>query len=80
MKVLVGVVELVGVRGIDAGRMLDEGQRQAVKELRRAQPDVLVAAVLDCRLEQCLVRAAHEAVGAVRADEEIVRRQRRADP
>ncbi len=68
-------IELVRVRGEEAFRCLDERQREPVKQLRRAEPDVLVPAVRDGRLEQIGIGAPDEAVCPVRADEQIGRGQ-----
>ena len=66
------LVELVGVRGEHAVGALAEREREAVKELVRAEPDVFVAANVDGWLESVGKPLADEAVRAVRADEQIV--------
>ena len=70
-------VELVGVGGEEPERVRHERQRQAMKELRRAEPDVLIAPLRNLWLKEIDVRSAHQAVGAVGTHQQVGRRQRR---
>src|ERR1051325_2535824 len=65
------LVELVRVRGEDPHLRLAKGERQAVKELVRAVPDILVAAHAQGRLEGLSVSLPDGGVDAVSADEQV---------
>src|SRR5581483_11822189 len=64
------------MRDKQPGGVLAEGQRQPVKELMRAQPDVLVFAPIQRRLKRSFIRAAYQAVRAISADQQIASRER----
>ncbi len=54
---------------------LAKGERQAMKQMRRSEPDVLVAGGGHFRLKGLGVPETNQAVRAVRAHEQIGRRQ-----
>src|SRR5207247_3713834 len=63
--------ESISMKDKQARFRLPEAHRQAAKRLARAQPRVAVLPQVNRRLEYDLITAAHEAVGAVRADQQV---------
>src|SRR5215210_3742856 len=65
------LVELIGVSGKDTRLRLAEGEREPVKELARAVPDVLVAAHAQGGLKEFSIPLPDGRVNAVSADEQV---------
>src|SRR4051812_33294538 len=64
-------VEAVGMKPDPAGRGFLEGEREGVKHLIGAKPDVLVPPQLEVGLEVVAVKLADLAVGAIASDDQV---------